>query len=241
MRDNESDLWERLVNSRKVPLDPYWLENVYSPNLDNDLRLALCEKMGMLADQGWPIIERLLQRYGDMPDLVKAAGLCHQIEAREWLLELLERSNDNEKLQLIAVQSLGCWGAEIPESIVISCLNHPSQNYRLAGLQLLEFRSHLLTDQQLLDYCNEALNDFRDSVVVAAIRIIQRRDSDDISKKLFYLCHEGSDRVAVTALRALSCIATADSDNYLLKLSKNLKNDSRRSLAQKKLDEKFNF
>ena len=239
MRDNESDLWERLGNLRKVPLDPCWLENVYSPTLANDLRLALCEKMGMLADKGWPIIKRLLQCYGDMPDLVVAAGLCHQIEAREWLLELLERSNDNEELQLIAVQSLGCWGAEVPEAIVIHCLKHPSQNYRLAGLQLLEFRSHLLTDQQLLYYCNEALNDFRDSVVVAAIRVIQRRDSNDISKKLFYLCQEGSDKVAFTALRALGCIATADSHNYLLRLSKNLKSDTRRSLAQKKLNEEF--
>lgn len=239
MKDNESDLWERLGNSRKVPLDPRWLENVYSPNLATDLRLALCEKMGMLADHGWPIIEHLLQRYGDMPDLVIAAGLCHQNEAREWLLELLKRSNDNEKLQLITLQSLGCWGAEVPEAIVTNCLHHPGQNYRLAGLQLLEFRSHLLTDDQLLNFCHEALNDFRDSVVVAAIRIIQRRDSKDINKRLFCLCQEGSDKVASTALRALSCIASEDSNKYLLKLSKTLKSESRRSLAQKKLNEQF--
>ena len=239
MKDNESDLWERLGNSRKVPLDPRWLENVYSPNLATDLRLALCEKMGMLADHGWPIIEHLLQRYGDMPELVMAAGLCHQIEAREWLLELLKRSNDNEKLRLTAVQSLSCWGAEVPEAIVTHCLHHPGQSYRLAGLQLLEFRSHLLTDHQLLDYCNEALNDFRDSVAVAAIRIIQRRDSKDISERLFCLCQEGSDKVAFTALRALSCIASENSKRYLLKLSKTLKSESRRSLAQKKLNEQF--
>ncbi len=239
MKDSESDLWERLGNSRKVPLDPCWLENVYSPNLATDLRQALCEKMGMLADHGWPIIEHLLKRYGDMPDLVMAAGLCHQIEAREWLLDLLKRSNDNEKLQLIAVQSLGCWGAEVPEAIVSHCLHHPSQSYRLAGLNLLEFRSHLLTDHQLLDYCNVALNDFRDSVVVAAIRIIQRRDSKDICNRLFCLCQEDSDIVAFTALRALSCMATEDSSRYLLILSKTLKSESRRSLAQKKLNEQF--
>ena len=239
MKDNESDLWERLGNSRKVPLDPRWLENVYSPNLATDLRLALCEKMGMLADHGWPIIEHLLQRYGDMPELVMAAGLCHQIEAREWLLELLKRSNDNEKLRLTAVQSLSCWGAEVPEAIVTHCLHHPGQNFRLAGLQLLEFRSHLLTDHQLLDYCNEALNDFRDSVVIAAIRIIQRRDSKEICKQLFCLCQEDSDEVAFTALSALSCIASENSKRYLLKLSKTLKSESRRSFAQKKLNEQF--
>mgnify|MGYP005688340629 CR=1 FL=1 len=187
MSDDESILWKKLENSRQVPLEPLWLENVYSPNLTFDLRKALSEKMGLLADRGWPVIQCLLQRYGDLPDLVVAAGLCHQIEAREWLLELLTRSDDDENIQLLTVQSLSCWGAEVPAAIITKCLHHPSQAQRLAGLELIKFRSHLLTDEQLLDYCNEALNDFRDSVVIAAIRIIQRRDSKSISKKLYEL------------------------------------------------------
>ena len=101
MSDDESILWKKLENSRQVPLEPLWLENVYSPNLTFDLRKALSEKMGLLADRGWPVIKCLLQRYGDLPDLVVAAGLCHQIEAREWLLELLPRSDDDENIQCL--------------------------------------------------------------------------------------------------------------------------------------------
>ena len=239
MNDKESDIWEKLGNSRQVPLEPSWLKSVYSPTLTSDLRQALCEKMGILGDRGWPIIEQLLQRYGDLPDLVMAAGLCHQIEAREWLLELLERSENNETLRLVIVQSLSCWGAEVPIAILTKCLHHPGQEYRLAGLQLLQFRAHRLTDEEILGYCNEALNDFRDSVVIAAIRIIQRRDGKAISERLSGLCQKGSDIVADTAIRALSCIATKDSQNYLSELSKTLKNESRKSLVLKKLDEQF--
>tara|TARA_B000000565_G_scaffold251128_1_gene224433 strand:+ start:473 stop:1195 length:723 start_codon:yes stop_codon:yes gene_type:complete len=239
MSDDESILWKKLENSRQVPLEPLWLENVYSPNLTFDLRKALSEKMGLLADRGWPVIKCLLQRYGDLPDLVVAAGLCHQIEAREWLLELLTRSDDDENIQLLTVQSLSCWGAEVPAAIITKCLHHPSQAQRIAGLELIKFRSHLLTDEQLLDYCNEALNDFRDSVVIAAIRIIQRRDSKSISKKLYELCQKGSDSVADASLRALSCIATADSRYYLKLLSQSLTLDSRRELALQKLKEQY--
>ena len=239
MSDDESVLWEKLENSRRVPLEPFWLKNVYSPNLTIDLRKALSEKMGLLADRGWPVIKYLLQRYGDLPDLIMAAGLCHQIEAREWLLELLTRSGDNENIQLLTVQSLSCWGAEVPAAIITQCLHHPGQAHRLAGLELLKFRSHLLTDQQLLDYCSEALNDFRDSVVIAAIRIIQRRDSKIICKELYYLCRTGSDVVADASLRALSCIATTDSKYYLKKLSQSLEIDSRRELAYQKLKEQY--
>ncbi len=239
MSNKESDIWERLGNSRQIPLEPCWLKSIYSPTLTRDLRKALCEKMGILGDRGWPIIKQLLQRYGDLPDLVMAAGLCHQIEAREWLLELLERSNNNETLRLVIIQSLSCWGAEVPIEILTECIHHPGQEYRLAGLQLLQFRSHRLTDEELLGYCNEALEDFRDSVVIAAIRIIQRRDGKAISERLSSLCQKGSDKVADTAIRALSCIETKDSQKYLSELSKTLTNESRRALARRKLDEQF--
>ena len=105
---DEAVLWERLAKSRRAPLEPDWLGEVYSPSLSVDLRRALCEKLGMLADRGWPVIDQLLQRHGDLPDLVMAAGLCHQSEARDWLLALLERSSSNDRLQLVAVQALGC-------------------------------------------------------------------------------------------------------------------------------------
>ena len=181
---DEAAIWERLAKARRTPLEPTWLGEVYSPSLSVDLRRSICEKLGMLADRGWPVIDQLLQHHGDLPDLVMAAGLCHQIEARDWLLGLLKRSQDNEAIHLATVQALSCWGAEVPTAVVNQCLKHPGQEHRLAGLKLLEFRSHCLTDEELLAFCSDVLNDFRDPVAVATIRVLQRRDGKAISEQL---------------------------------------------------------
>ena len=44
--NDEAVLWERLARSRRAPLEPAWLGEVYSPSLSVDLRRALCEKLG---------------------------------------------------------------------------------------------------------------------------------------------------------------------------------------------------
>ena len=92
--NDEAVLWERLARSRRAPLEPAWLGEVYSPSLSVDLRRALCEKLGMQAERGWPVIQDLLANHGVLPDLVMAAGLCHQSKARDWLLVQLEQTSD---------------------------------------------------------------------------------------------------------------------------------------------------
>ena len=139
----------------------------------------------------------------------------------------------------MAVQALGCWGAEVPTAVLSQCLRHPGQEHRLAGLKLLEFRSHCLTDEELLVFCSDALDDFRDPVAIAAIRVLQRRDGKAISERLAALCRDASDGVADAAFRALSCIATPDSQRQLLELSQTLEDGPRRQLACQKLNEQF--
>ena len=239
MQVDEAVLWERLAHSRRAPVEPNWLGEIYSPSLSVDLRRALCEKLGMLAERGWPVIDQLVQRHGVQPDLVMAAGLCHQIEARDWLLTLLQPNADNAMFNLCVVEALGCWGADVPEDVVIGCLQHPGQHQRLAGLQLLSFRAHCLNDGELLNLCQEALDDFRDPIVVAAIRLLQRRDGDAISARLAELCRTGSMAVADAALRALGCIATPTSQRHLLELSQALQDDDRRQKACRQLSQQF--
>ena len=239
MQVDEAVLWERLAHSRRAPVEPNWLGEIYSPSLSVDLRRALCEKLGMLAERGWPVIDQLVQRHGVQPDLVMAAGLCHQTEARDWLLTLLQPNADNAMFNLCVVEALGCWGADVPEDVVIGCLQHPGQHQRLAGLQLLSFRAHCLNDGELLNLCQEALDDFRDPIVVAAIRLLQRRDGDAISARLAELCRTGSMAVADAALRALGCIATPTSQRHLMELSQALQDDDRRQKACRQLSQQF--
>ena len=240
MHSDESVLWERLAQSRRAPLEPSWLGESYSPSLSNDLRRALCEKLGMLAEQGWPIIQLLLQKHGLEPDLLMAAGLCHQPESRDWLIQQLQSGQQHdENLQLSLLQALSCWGADVPQEIVVDCLNHPAQQQRLAGLQLLIFRAYTLNDQELLELCEPVLQDFRDPVVIAAIRLLQRRDGATIAERLSQLSETGSESVSDAAIRALGCIGTSTSQRCLLEISQTLNDAKRRKMACQQLSQQF--
>tara|TARA_B100002052_G_scaffold294021_1_gene318120 strand:+ start:510 stop:1232 length:723 start_codon:yes stop_codon:yes gene_type:complete len=234
---DEATLWERLSQARQVPLEPAWLGEVYSPSLSLDLRHALCERLGMLAERGWPHIHRLLEQYGAQRELVLSAGLCHQPKARDWLLKQLEQ-DDDFGIQT-ALEALACWGAEVPCSVISDTLNHPSQQRRLAGLQLLTFHAYLLNDDELLQLCEQPLQDFRDPVVIETIRVLQRRDGTLITDRLAALIPNSSDAIARAALLALGCIATPTSQRWLLELSQSLPEGERRQLACKQLGQQF--
>mgnify|MGYP001390206941 CR=1 FL=1 len=237
MSSDEAALWERLSQSRRNPLDPSWLGEIYSPGLSCDLRLAICEKLGMLAQKGWPTIQHLLHQHGPAKELILAAGLCHQPEARDWLLNTLN-SND-ESIGLEVLEALACWGAEVPQTVVEESLCHPGQARRLAGLQLLTFRAHLLDDAHLLQLCEEPLRDFRDTVAIAAIRVLQRRDGALVADRLASISRHGSDAASKAALLALGCIATPISRKWLLELSTSLPEGERRQQACKQLKQQF--
>ena len=240
MHHNEAALWERLAHSRRAPLEPSWLGETYSPSLSIDLRRAICEKLGILAEKGWLEIKLLLRKHGLQTDLIMAAGLCHQPESRDWLIQQLQSGQQHdENLQLSLVQALSCWGADVPQNIVMDCLNHPAQQQRLAGLQLLVFRAYTLNDQTLLDLCEPALQDFRDPVVIAAIRLLQRRDGAAIAKRLSELSETGSDSISDAAIRALGCIGTSTSQRCLLEISQSLTNEKRRTMACQQLAQQF--
>ena len=233
---DEATLWDRLANARKIPLNPTWLGENFSPSLSDELRFAVAERLGMLAETGWPIIQTLIQQYGIRPELIHAAGLCHQPEAKNWLLKQLEQSNEPDALLLNA---LSCWGAELTLPQFESILRLPSQAQRLAALNLLGFKSHQLQSLELLQLCEPALQDWRDPVVIACIRLLQRRDDILISNKLANLVEEGSDTAAEAALKALGCMATTHSKRALKSLSAELTNQERREQAVRQLQQQY--
>ena len=233
---DEAILWERLANARRIPLNPTWLGEIFSPSLSDELRFAVAERLGMLAETGWPIIRTLIQQHGIQPELIHAAGLCHQPQAKDWLLTQLNQSNDPDAFLLNA---LSCWGAELTHSDFQHILQLPSQAQRLAGLNLLSFKSHQLQANELLQLCESTLQDWRDPVVIACIRLLQRRDDIAISTRLSILVQEGSDAVAKAALRALGCMATTHSKMALKSLSVELNNQERREQAVRQLHQQY--
>ena len=233
---DEASLWDRLANARRIPLNPTWLGEIFSPSLSDELRFAVAERLGMLAETGWPIIQTLIQQHGVCPELIHAAGLCHQPEAKDWLLTQLNQANDPDALLLNA---LSCWGAELTLSQFEHILQLPGQAQRLAGLNLLGFKSHQLKAIELLQLCEPALQDWRDPVVIACIRLLQRRDDTLISNRLANLVQAGSDLAAEAALRALGCMATTQSKLALKLLSTELSDQERRTHALRQLKQQY--
>ena len=233
---DEASLWDRLSNARKIPLNPTWLGDIFSPSLSDELRFAVAERLGMLAETGWPIIQTLIQQHGNCPELIHAAGLCHQPEAKDWLLRELNQSKDPDALLLNA---LSCWGADLTMSQLEHILQLPGQAQRLAGLNLLGFKSHQLQAIELLQLCEPALQDWRDPVVIACIRLLQRRDDILISNRLTTLVKAGSDAAAEAALRALGCMATIHSKLALKLLSTELTNPERRTHAMRQFQQQY--
>jgi hypothetical protein len=237
---DEAALWERLSQSRRVPLEPDWLGEAYSPGLSSALCSAISEQLGMLGPRGWPVIEALIRRHGNRPDLVHAAGLCHQAPARDWLLsQLREKDSDAECPDLPLLEALSCWGAELTLTELERILEAAPQATRLAGLELLRFKAHQLNAHTLLQLCAPALADWRDRVTIAAIRLLQRRDEPCISDALAGLCRTGSDTAAAAALKALGCMATPRSQELLGTLVVELSRPQRRDLAMRQLQQQF--
>ena len=232
MAINEDSIWERLNQSRRVPLEPCWLGEVYSINLQTDLRFAITEQLGLLSNKGWPVLELLIKQAGAQPELISAAGLCHQPEAKTWLLKLLKEEN---QLKLPVLQALTCWGGELPIMLLRNVLSEKSQPLLLAGLELLKFKVHQLSDDLLLDLVQKPLKDFRDPIVLSTIRVLQRRNSAAVNSQIAEIAKNGSEATARAALLALSCIATPHSLATLSNLLNELPKGPLKELAQKQL------
>ncbi len=237
---DEAALWERLSQSRRNPLDPSWLGETYSPSLSAALRAALSEQLGLMAGRGWPVIATLIERYGPSPDLVHAAGLCHQEPARDWLLtQLRQNEAASRHADPALLDALQCWGAALTLSELTPILQAPSQSMRLTGLRLLRFKAHQLDAPTLLSLCAPCLEDWRDPVTVAAIRLLQRRDDPSISEALAQIGRQGSEASAQAALKALGCIATPHSRALLQALADELPPGERQRQAMRQLEQQL--
>ncbi len=232
MKTNEIDIWQKIGHSRTIPLDGRWLVDVYLTSIDLNLKRQIAERIGYMGYLGWPLIKELIDQKGIESELICAAGLSHQAEAKDWLLKII---NYSPEIRLEVLRALSCWGAEISTSIIKDLLKDKSKAIRLACLELIHFKAYQLKDTDLIDLLEESLDDFREEVQLTALKILRRRNSDEVCRRIAQLVEEGSEEVTKSALIALGCIGNAYSQSSLLSLSKKLTNESTRNLAIKQL------
>ena len=228
---SEQEIRDRF-NKKNIPKDPLWIEQAYSKSLPYEIKLLLCERLGFLADKGWNSIKSLIKRYGRQPELIYAVGICHQIEARDFLLNQLE---EQKELDINILKALACWGAVLTNSQLELILKSKSQAIRIAGLELLSFKSHLLNETELLSLIHEPLNDFRDEVVIKVIKVLQRRNENAVIDRLKQLALNGSYPIAEQSLIALGSIGTKYSSRQISELINQLDIQELQQKAKKQL------
>ena len=233
MITEESNILDTLNNAKKTKPSAEWLKNAYNPNIKFDLRQAIAIHLGQLAGVGWIKIKELIKTYGNQDELILAAGLTYQEDAKLWLLKNLYV---NEEINIKVVEALACWGGTLPIELIKTILEEKSEKMKIAGLELLKFKAHLLSDFELLDIAKSPLNDFREDIVIKTLTIIQRRESLDTCKAISDIIKKGTDRSAYFGLMALGSIGNEASKKTLLDLAQNLKNRQRKELAKKQLN-----
>ena len=230
---NESNILDTLNNAKKTKPSAEWLKNAYNPNINYELKKEIANRLGQLSKIGWIKIKDLINTYGNKDELILAAGITYQEDAKEWLLKHLY---NDETMNIKVVEALACWGGTLTIELIKNILEDKREQMKIAGLELLKFKAHLLSDSDLLDIAKSPLNDFREEIVIKTLTIIQRRESLDICMAISDVIQKGSDKSAYYGLMALGSIGTEISKNILLDLVKNLKNAQRKELAKKQLN-----
>ena len=236
MTITEEQIWDVFNTKKPIAIDPKWLEEIYSLDISTKLRCTIGERLGLFGEKGWESIKFLIDKHGSQPELINAAGLCHHPAAFDFLLRLLRTQNNHE---ITIVRALACWGAIIPTTDIKKILQANSIKMRLAGLNLLSFKSYLLNASELLELIKGLLEDFREEVIIQVIKILQRRNEEEIVICISEIASNGTDKVVETALIALGTIGTEQSSLALATLCRELPNKTQREIAKKQLSHQY--
>ena len=102
----ESNIWDTINNAKKTKPSAEWLKTAYNPNINFELRQEIAIRLGQLSKVGWIKIKDLLKTYGNKDELILAAGLTYQDDAKEWLLNHLY---SDDTMNIKVVEALACW------------------------------------------------------------------------------------------------------------------------------------
>ena len=238
MNQPEALILDKINKAGKTSIEGDWLVQVYSPNLSIKLKQSITERIGIMSKEGWILIKLLIKQHGIQPDLIHAAGICHHREAKDWLLKLLK---SNEEFAIEILHALKCWGGYLSISFFQSLLSDPNESKRLAGLELLKFKAYQLSENELLDLTEELLKDSSDTIIIAAIKVLQKRDGVHICNQIVQVAQTRSYKVAYAAIIALGAIATESSYKGLIQLKQNLSNEKLQDVAIKQINHQYRF
>tara|TARA_B100000700_G_C14973364_1_gene822597 strand:+ start:253 stop:993 length:741 start_codon:yes stop_codon:yes gene_type:complete len=232
----EKKVWEEINNKTSSHISERWLGDAYSTNLSKDLRTLISGRLGQQGELGWPIIKKLIHNYGHQEELLMAAGLCYQKEARDYLISLFR---SQEKPNIAIVKALNCWGASLTIKDLKKIVQDKSTEMRLAGINLISFKSHLLNELEILELVEDLIYDFREEIVINVIRLLQRRDEELIVNCLTKATNNKNYRIFKTAIIALGAIGTKYSSLQLSNIEQGLTSNVHKEFIRKQLSHQY--
>jgi len=149
MSNSESEILEVLngLGSKKLDLDI--LFSYYSLELSFEIRKVIAEKIGMQERKGYFLLEKMIKKFGLKVEFIKALKLTNEKNAKDLLLKNLYQNN---KLNIHIINALEPWGGEIELQLIREIFDICETDFWIAGLNILHFKAHQLTDEKLLSF-----------------------------------------------------------------------------------------
>ena len=223
MNKSESEILEILngLGSKKLDLDI--LFSFYSLELSYEIRKIIAEKIGMQEREGYFLIEKMMKKFGLKVEFIEALKLTNEKYAKDLLLKNLYQNN---KLNIHIINALEPWGAEIELKLIREIFDICETEFWIAGLNILHFKAHQLTDEKLLSFIYQIKIYDNFKINYKIISILKRRESEIVCKLLYKYSLNKESEIAKYAIFSLGSIWNDNSFEQLSKLEREIRNTS---------------
>ena len=223
MNKSESEILEILngLGSKKLDLDI--LFSFYSLELSYEIRKIIAEKIGMQEREGYFLIEKMIKKFGLKVEFIEALKLTNEKYAKDLLLKNLYQNN---KLNIHIINALEPWGAEIELKLIREIFDICETEFWIAGLNILHFKAHQLTDEKLLSFIYQIKIYDNFKINYKIISILKRRESEIVCKLLYKYSLNKELEIAKYAIFSLGSIWNDNSFKQLSKLEDEIKDSS---------------
>ena len=223
MNKSESEILEILngLGSKKLDLDI--LFSFYSLELSYEIRKIIAEKIGMQEREGYFLIEKMIKKFGLKVEFIEALKLTNEKYAKDLLLKNLYQNN---KLNIHIISALEPWGAEIELKLIREIFDICETEFWIAGLNILHFKAHQLTDEKLLSFIYQIKIYDNFKINYKIISILKRRESEIVCKLLYKYSLNKESEIAKYAIFSLGSIWNDNSFEQLSKLEREIRNTS---------------
>ena len=223
MNKSESEILEILngLGSKKLDLDI--LFSFYSLELSYEIRKIIAEKIGMQEREGYFLIEKMIKKFGLKVEFIEALKLTNEKYAKDLLLKNLYQNN---KLNIHIINALEPWGAEIELKLIREIFDICETEFWIAGLNILHFKAHQLTDEKLLSFIYQIKIYDNFKINYKIISILKRRESEIVCKLLYKYSLNKELEIAKYAIFSLGSIWNDNSFEQLSKLEREIRNTS---------------